>query len=90
MQPEVDTPRVHPIDRFIADRRVSDPKFSKQAFAALVGVSRNAIYRVIHGDDAVSTDLLEKIEKATGGAIGAVELFAAWKAARAHRTPATA
>lgn len=90
MQPDADTPRVHPIDRFIAERREADPKFSKQALADLVGVSRNAIYRVINGDDAVSTDLIEKIENATGGAIGAVELFAAWKAARSNRTPATA
>lgn len=88
MQPDVATP-VHPIDRFINGRRQTDPKFSKQALADLVGVSRTAIYRVINGDDAVSTDLLEKIETATDREISAVELFAAWKAARERHKAAT-
>jgi len=73
-------PAEHPIDRYIAKRKETDLRFSKQALAEEIGVSRNAIYRVMSGDDAVSTDLLEKIEAATG--ISSVELFAAWKAAR--------
>jgi transcriptional regulator with XRE-family HTH domain len=75
-----DQPEPHPIDRYIAERREAEPRYSKQALADEVGVSRNAIYRVMSGDDAVSTDLLEKIEAATG--ISSVDLFAAWKAAR--------
>lgn len=89
MNTETTPAEQHPIERYIAARRVSDPKFSKQALADQVGVSRLALYRVINGDDAVSTDLLEKIETATDREITAVELFTAWKAARDRLKAAT-
>lgn len=80
----------HSIDRFIAARRASDPKFSKTSFAELVGVSRGAIYRVIRGSDEVSTDLFEKIERATDGALTAINLFAEWHAVRESARKAAA
>jgi predicted transcriptional regulator len=79
-----DAPRSeeHPIDRYIAQRRVTDPRYSKQALADEAGVSRVAIHRVISGDDAVSIALLEKLEAVMAGTVSSVELLAAWKRAR--------
>jgi hypothetical protein len=82
----------NPIDRFIAEMTAHDPKFSKTSFADLAGCSRGAIYRVINGDDAVSTDLIERIAAATtfqpAAPITEIELFAAWKRARDARRAA--
>ena len=74
--------RGHSIDRYVAGRRSDDPNFSKTSLARLVGCSRGAIYRIINGSDEVSTDLFERIERATGGELNAVDLFAEWRAVR--------
>lgn len=80
----------HPIERFIAKKRETDPRYSKQALADQAGVSRVAIHRVISGDDAVSIALLEKLEAVMAGEVTSVELLAAWKAARDRHRAATA
>lgn len=89
MNPAAPVSDEHPIDRYIVLRRAKAPRYSKQALADEAGVSRVAIYRVMSGDDAVSIDLLEKIETATGGLVTAVELLAAWKAVRERKAAAT-
>lgn len=73
------------IDWYIGQRRAAEPRFSKIAFAEMCGVSRGAIYRILSGDTAVSTDMFHKIEAATGGAIKATALFAEWDARTKQR-----
>jgi predicted transcriptional regulator len=80
--PDAD-PVAQPLLSYIERKREAEPRYGKQTLAEEAGVSRNAIYRVLAGDDAVSTDLFEKLEATTG--ISAVELFAAWKATRDRR-----
>jgi hypothetical protein len=55
------------------------------AFARLCGTSRTGIYRIIAGGNAVSFKLLARIEKATRGEVGVVQLFNHWHAARTAR-----
>jgi predicted transcriptional regulator len=76
--------RPHPIDEYIAERRLTEPRYSKQALAEEVGCSRNAIYRVMTGDAAVSLDLLKKISATTG--LSLVDLVGAWEAAQKSET----
>lgn len=78
----------HPIDEFIAARRVDDPGFNKGKFADLVESDRSTIHRLMSGHDSVSNDLMEKIEQRTG--ISAVALFAAWQTAKKARHAAEA
>lgn len=73
----------HPIGRYlISQRRGNRRRMSVKRFAQLCGVSRNAVYRVAGGDEAVSPRMFEKFDKATGGALDAVALYIAWLSQR--------
>lgn len=78
----------NPIDRYIAEVRKERPDYSKSAFAKQCECSRGAIYRIINGDDAVSTDLFEQIHTATDGLIDAVDLFRFWRGVRVRKQAA--
>lgn len=82
------------IRKYIAKRRVDEPRYSITAFAKDCGCARQLIYRVLAGDPEVGKNAFERIEKATG--IAAEDLYGDWLAAKKKRpdtavaAPATA
>jgi len=79
MEATAEHPDSH-IRRFIAARRVDDPRYSITAFAKDCACARSLIYRVLAGDPEVGKDTFERIEEATG--IKAEDLYGDWLAAK--------
>ncbi len=71
----------NPIDLYLARETEAGRSMSKSELARRAGVSRNIIYRLIHGDE-VSVATFEQFERATDGALSALDLFAHWQARR--------
>lgn len=87
MQTDAPIQAAHPFERYIAFRQLTDPKFTVIAFCEACDISRAAYYRILNGADDVGTDMFQKIETATRGAITAQELFAAWLFAKRNPRP---
>lgn len=69
----------HPLKDWLAKQT---PPKSMKGFADEVGVHVITLRRLVNAEDSVQRDLFEKIERATGGELQAVELYRLYLAQR--------
>lgn len=62
----------HPLKDWLSKQ---SPRKPMKAFAAEIGVHDITLRRLVNAEDSVQRDLFEKIERATGGELQAVELY---------------
>ncbi len=75
-------PAPHPVDAYIAQRKTLEPGFTKQKFCEEIGFGATQLWRLVTGDENVGISIFEAIERATGGELSAVDLFAHYQSQR--------